>query len=146
MTIVHFTPVYSLIGGLLIGAAAAGMLLISGRIAGVSGIAAGVMLPFARGDRAWRWSFVLGLVVTGMVFARIVPDAFAVYVGRSTLALIAAGLLVGIGTRIGSGCTSGHGICGIGRWSPRSIVATLVFMMMGMITVYVVQHILGGTL
>jgi uncharacterized membrane protein YedE/YeeE len=135
-----FTPVSALIGGAVIGAAAAALVVLNGRIAGVSGILGGLLRP-ARGDIAWRAAFVAGLVAAPLaygVFAAL-PE---IRVDADYAVLIAAGLLVGIGTRYGSGCTSGHGVCGISRLSPRSIVATLVFMAAGFATVYVARHLL----
>lgn len=146
MTITNFTPLASTIGGLMIGLAAAGMLLINGRIAGVSGIAAGLAMPSAKGDRVWRWAFILGLLASGALLVRWLPSAFAIGIERSPAVLIVAGVLVGVGTRIGSGCTSGHGVCGIGRGSPRSIVATITFILAGMVTVFIVQRLFGGIL
>jgi uncharacterized membrane protein YedE/YeeE len=135
-----YTPISALIGGAVIGAAAAALLVLNGRIAGVSGILGGLLRP-ARGDIAWRAAFVAGLVAAPLAYG-----AFAVLpeirVDAGPAVLVAAGLLVGIGTRYGSGCTSGHGVCGISRLSPRSIVATLVFMAAGFATVYVARHLL----
>ncbi len=137
----NFTPWSSLLGGLLIGMATAMFLLFNGRIAGISGVVGGLMRP-VRGDVAWRVAFVFGIVVAPFVFglAAPLPD---VRVDAGTMTLIAAGLLVGAGTRYGSGCTSGHGVCGISRRSPRSFVATASFMFAGFVTVYVVRHLLG---
>ena len=137
-----FTPISALIGGALIGAAAAAFVVFTGRIAGVSGILGGLLRP-ARGDIAWRVAFVAGLVAAPLAYG-----AFAVLpeirLDAGYAVLVAAGLLVGIGTRYGSGCTSGHGVCGISRLSPRSIVATLVFMAAGFATVFVARHLLIG--
>ena len=134
----HFTPWASLAGGMLIGAAAALLVLLSGRIAGVSGIVGG-LIALRRGDIAWRWAFIGGLLVAplAMLFYPMNPRIDA---GLGTLAL--AGLLVGLGTRYGSGCTSGHGVCGLSRLSPRSLVATGAFMAAGVATVFVTRHIL----
>ena len=136
-----FTPWSALVGGALIGLAAATLLWLNGRIAGISGIAGGLLTP-ASGDVAWRLAFVLGLVgspwVYGLVTAWPLPRIDAGYA-----ALVLAGLLVGLGTRYGSGCTSGHGVCGLSRWSPRSLVATLVFMAAGLLTVFVLRHALA---
>lgn len=137
----NFTPWSSLAGGLLIGLAAAMFLLFNGRIAGISGIVGGLLRP-VRGDIFWRIAFVLGLVLAPIVFSLIAPLP-AVSVDADNTLLIIAGLLVGIGTRYGSGCTSGHGICGLSRLSPRSIVATAAFMLAGFITVLVVRHLLN---
>lgn len=139
---VHFTPIAALLGGLLIGAAAALFMLINGRIAGVSGIMGGLLRPVA-GDTLWRFAFILGLLLAPVLYG-----AFAtlpeIQLNSGYPLLIVAGLLVGIGTRYGAGCTSGHGICGISRLSPRSIVATLLFIAAGMATVFVLRHLLGA--
>lgn len=137
----HFTPWSSLAGGILIGLATAIFLFFNGRIAGISGIVGGLLHP-AKGDIAWRIAFVLGIVLSPFVFGLAAPLP-AVRIDADTMTLIAAGLLVGIGTRFGSGCTSGHGVCGLSRRSPRSLVATLSFMLAGFVTVYVVRHLLA---
>lgn len=130
-----------LIGGALIGLAAAMLMLFHGRIAGISGILGGLLT----GDHAaWRAIFIAGLVIGGLVWFRVDPGAFAFTLDRSHGALALAGLAVGVGTRMGNGCTSGHGVCGIARLSRRSLLATMVFMTTGVLTVYVVQHLLGG--
>lgn len=134
----HFTPWMSLAGGLLIGVASAMLVLLNGRIAGISGIVGGLLTP-RRGEIAWRFMFVSGLFAAPLVMLlaglSITPRIDA---GLGTL--IAAGLLVGIGTSYGSGCTSGHGVCGVSRLSPRSLVATLAFMLAGVATVFVIRH------
>lgn len=137
-----FTPVSALIGGALIGAAAAAFVVFNGRIAGVSGILGGLLRP-ARGDIAWRAAFVAGLVAAPLAYGAFtaLPE---IRVDAGYAVLAAAGLLVGIGTRYGSGCTSGHGVCGISRLSPRSIAATLAFMAAGFATVFVARHLLIG--
>lgn len=137
---VHFTPGASLAGGVLIGVAAALFLLLNGRIAGISGIVGGLLQP-VRGEVAWRVAFVLGLIAAPVMYAMfsVLPETV---VEADTVTLIAAGLLVGVGTRYGAGCTSGHGVCGLARRSPRSLVATAAFMLAGFITVYVVRHLL----
>ncbi len=140
-----FTPIPSLVGGALIGLSASLLLLFHGRVAGISGIVAGVLRP-KQGEVAWRLLFVLGLVVGGVVMFALRPAAFAMTITRSPLALIAAGLLVGFGTRLGSGCTSGHGVCGISRLSARSLVATLTFIATGALVVLVVNRMFGGAL
>ena len=136
----HFTPVAALVGGVLIGVAAAMFVLLNGRIAGISGILGGLLAPF-KGDRAWRVAFLLGLIgapLAYLLFAALPrPDIDA---GYGTLVL--AGLLVGIGTRYGAGCTSGHGVCGLSRLSPRSLVAPAAFMGAGFATVFVMRHLL----
>lgn len=137
----NFTPWTSLAGGLLIGVATAMFLFFNGRIAGISGIVGGLLHP-VRGDMAWRVAFLLGLIVSSFVFSVAAPLPI-VQIEADTGMLIAAGLLVGVGTRFGSGCTSGHGVCGLSRHSPRSIVATASFMFAGFVTVYIVRHLLG---
>lgn len=137
----HFTPWSSLAGGLLIGLAAALLLLGNGRIAGISGIVGGLLRP-AQGELAWRAAFVLGLVLAPLVFSVVAPLP-AAQVDADTFTLVLAGLLVGIGTRYGGGCTSGHGVCGLSRGSLRSLVATASFMLAGFVTVYVVRHLVG---
>jgi len=135
-----FTPASAAAGGALIGLAAGMLLLLNGRVAGVSGIAGGVLRP-SHGDVAWRLAFLAGLVAAPLCYAfvRAIPS---ITFDISLPAIALAGFVVGIGTRAGSGCTSGHGICGISRMSPRSIVATCCFVGAGMATVYVVRHLL----
>lgn len=137
----HFTPLAAMAGGVLIGIAAAMFVLLNGRIAGISGVLGGLLRP-VRGDSAWRMAFVLGLVGAPLVYLLFAalprPQIDAGYG-----ALILAGLLVGVGTRYGSGCTSGHGVCGLSRLSPRSLVATAAFMGAGFVTVFVARHLLG---
>lgn len=138
---IHFTPWTSLAAGLLIGLAASAFVLLNGRIAGISGILGGLLRP-AQGDIAWRIAFIAGLVGAPLAYGWFVvlPE---VRIDAGDKALVAAGLLVGIGTRYGSGCTSGHGVCGLSRLSPRSLVATLSFMLAGFVTVYVVRHLIA---
>jgi len=137
----HFTPLTALAGGVLIGIAAAMFVLLNGRIAGISGVLGGLLRP-VKGDSAWRVAFVLGLLGAPLVYLLFAalprPQIDAGYG-----ALILAGLLVGVGTRYGSGCTSGHGVCGLSRLSPRSLVATAAFMGAGFVTVFVTRHLLG---
>jgi len=137
----HFTPYAALLGGALVGAAAALLLLANGRIAGISGILGGLLAP-VKGDSAWRVAFVAGLLGAPLLYALFarLPE---VRIDTGHGALVLAGLLVGVGTRYGSGCTSGHGVCGISRLSPRSLVATGVFMAAGFATVYVLRHLAG---
>ena len=135
----HFTPWASLFGGLLIGLATALLLMLSGRIAGISGIVGGLLRP-GKGDVAWRIAFVAGLLAAPLVFSLAAPLP-TVVIDAGTATLIAAGLLVGVGTRYGSGCTSGHGVSGLSRGSPRSIVATVSFMAAGFLTVFLVRHL-----
>jgi uncharacterized membrane protein YedE/YeeE len=138
---VSFTPGSAAIGGVIIGLAVAMFVLANGRIAGISGIVGGLLKP-APGDVAWRIAFVAGLIAAPLCFA-IVTKLPPVVIDASYPTLAIAGLLVGIGTRYGAGCTSGHGVCGISRLSPRSIVATLSFMAAGFATVFVVRHFIG---
>ena len=143
MTIVNFTPGPALAGGILIGLASVWLLLAHGRIAGVSGIFSGALLP-KPGDTAWRWAFVAGLIAAGLVDQAVFGAAALPGSGLSIGWIIAAGLLVGFGTRMGSGCTSGHGVCGLGRLSARSLVSVLVFLSTGMATTFVMRHVIGG--
>jgi uncharacterized membrane protein YedE/YeeE len=136
----HFTPWGSLGGGLLLGLASALFILVNGRILGISGILGGLLAPRS-GDIAWRLSFLGGMAVAPFAAAFLFPSAVAaprIDAGYLTIAI--AGLLVGFGTRYGSGCTSGHGVCGLSRLSPRSLVSTLTFMGAGFLIVYVVRH------
>ena len=136
-----FTPASALTGGAIIGAAAALFAVLNGRIAGVSGILGGLARPQA-GDISWRIAFVAGLVAAPLAWGLLaaLPE---IRVDASYATLAAAGLLVGIGTRYGGGCTSGHGVCGVSRMSPRSIVATLAFMAAGFVMVYVMRHLIA---
>ena len=136
-----FTPWASLAGGALIGLAAAILLLFNGRIAGISGIFGG-LLQWPKGDIAWRVAFLLGLVAAPAAYGLFAPLP-SVQVDAGTATLVVAGLLVGLGTRYGSGCTSGHGVCGLSRRSPRSLVATVAFMAAGFVTVFTVRHLIG---
>lgn len=138
-----FTPVSSLVGGLLIGSAASLLLVASGRIAGVSGILGG-LIDRPKGETGWRVAFLAGLLAGGFVLRVLVPSAIAAPAVSSPFVLVLAGLLVGFGTRLGNGCTSGHGVCGVSRLSPRSIAATATFMAAGMLTTFVVRHLLGN--
>lgn len=136
-----FTPWSALGGGILIGIAVALLLLATGRTAGVSGIIAGILRP-SPGDLAWRIAFAAGMVLAPLVCAMIAAlPPLQIAAGYPTL--VVGGLLVGLGTRYGSGCTSGHGVCGLARLSPRSIVATLAFMLAGFVTVYLLRHAFG---
>ena len=137
-----FTPLTALSGGILIGLAALLFLLVQGRVAGISGILAGLLAPVTS-DIGWRWRFIAGLAVGGALGFWLLglpaPDLSQV----SWHWLLVGGLLVGFGAKLGNGCTSGHGICGIGRLSVRSIVATLLFMLAGMVTVFIMRHVLA---
>ncbi|ALP52061.1 hypothetical protein Tel_02285 [Candidatus Tenderia electrophaga] len=138
----NFTPFSALAGGVLIGLSATLLLLFNGRIAGVSGILSGIFVQ-PRGDRLWRLMFVLGMVGSGAVYQWFSDAGFEEYRAVSMPLLLVGAFFVGFGTRMGGGCTSGHGVCGIGRVSPRSIIATFVFMGFGFITVFVLRHLLG---
>jgi uncharacterized membrane protein YedE/YeeE len=137
----HFTPWTPLAGGALIGLAAAAFVLFNGRIAGISGILGG-LLDWPHGDISWRIAFLAGLIAAPLAYG-LVAALPAVRIEADFPTLIVAGLLVGVGTRYGSGCTSGHGVCGLSRLSPRSLAATLSFMSAGFVTVFVVRHVLA---
>ncbi len=143
MEIVNFTPYSALAGGALIGLSAALLMLASGRIAGIAGIAGGLFRP-APGELGWRVAFLVGLILgpaaVGLLGGPVPVPTFQ----TDTLGMIVAGVLVGFGTRLGAGCTSGHGVCGLARLSPRSLTATLVFMAVAIATVYLVRHVLGA--
>ena len=139
MDIVNFTPVPAVIGGAIIGLSAAFLLLVKGRIAGISGIAGGIFLP-EKGDLAWRIFFVIGLILGGFIYQwlELGPEL------REIKSLVGTGtLIIGVGPTVGTGCTSGHGICGLARRSPRSLVATLTFMGSAILTVFIVRHLIG---
>lgn len=133
-----FTPWSALIGGVMIGLAAAMFVLLNGRIAGISGVVGGLLRP-RPGAVAWRLAFIAGLVGAPLAYS-LFAALPALHIDAGFAGLVAAGLLVGVGTRYGSGCTSGHGVCGLSRLSPRSLVATLVFMAAGAATVFVLRH------
>ncbi len=138
----HFTPWTSLAGGLLLGLASALFILVNGRILGISGIVGG-LLSRVPDDARWRLSFLAGLLAAPVLYLVLAgPRAARIDAGWGTLVI--AGLLVGVGTRYGSGCTSGHGVCGLSRLSPRSLVATLTFMGAGFVTVFLLKHVLGA--
>jgi uncharacterized membrane protein YedE/YeeE len=137
----HFTPWSSLAGGIVIGAAAAMFILLNGRIAGISGIIGGLLRP-AGGGISWRLAFIAGLLLAPAAYA-LVTRLPAQTIDAGYPLLVLAGLIVGIGTSYGSGCTSGHGVCGVSQLSPRSLVATAAFMAAGFATVFVLRHLLG---
>ncbi len=139
MALNYYPIIAAVEGGALIGLAAGGVFLVSGRIAGVSGIFGDAWLRTAQ---AWRWMFVLGLVLAGL-YARVFHAAIPQGLGSGPLLLAVSGLLVGFGTRLGNGCTSGHGVCGLSRLSLRSLSAVAVFMVTAAATVFVVRHLLG---
>lgn len=136
-----FTPISGLLGGVLIGLASAGLLLASGKIAGISGILGRSLFPES-GDLGWRLAFLVGLPIGAWLTARVSPGTTEFSITANTLLLVAGGLFVGFGTQLGNGCTSGHGVCGLARGSRRSIVATVTFMATAAITVFLVRHVL----
>jgi len=138
---IHFTPWASLAGGILLGLASAAFILVNGRILGISGIVGGLLRPVP-GDIGWRLSFLLGLLAAPLLYF-LVAGSSDPRIDAGWTTLVVAGLLVGVGTRYGSGCTSGHGVCGLSRLSPRSLVATLSFMGAGFLTVFLVRHAFG---
>ncbi|CAI0814789.1 Predicted transporter component [Serratia proteamaculans] len=138
----HFTPLSALAGGGIIGIAVTLLLVFNGRIAGISGITGGLLTPRGK-EKAWRAAFLVGLLVSPWLYGIGAPLP-AMPVSGSSLWLIVAGLLVGVGTRLGGGCTSGHGVCGTARLAPRSLAATAVFMLLGFATVWAVRHWIGG--
>lgn len=137
-----FTPWSSLAGGALIGISAAMFALLNGRIAGISGVLGGLLKP-TRGDAGWRVAFVVGLLIAPLLYV-LVAEVPRPQIDAGYVALVVAGLLVGVGTRYGSGCTSGHGVCGLSRLSLRSLAATAAFMGAGFLTVYVTRHVFGA--
>jgi uncharacterized membrane protein YedE/YeeE len=136
-----FTPWHALMGGALVGAAAASFALLNGRIAGISGVLGGLLRP-VKGDVAWRAAFVIGLIVAPLIYL-LFGSPPKPRIDADFGALVLAGLLVGVGTRYGAGCTSGHGVCGLSRLSPRSLVATVAFMAAGFVTVFAIRHLLN---
>jgi len=141
----NFTPIPSLAGGILIGLSASAILLMNGKVAGISGIVDGILRP-VKGETLWKSCFVAGLLAGGVLLKIFLPNAYDFGVVRPYSMLVVAGLLVGFGTRLGNGCTSGHGVCGISRLSPRSMVATATFIATGAIVVYLVNHVMPGSL
>ena len=138
-----FTPIPALLGGMILGSAAALYVFLHGRILGISGIVSGLIHP-QQGDRSWRIVLILGLLTAPLLAALFFGIRPIVQVDADWFAVVLAGLLVGFGSQYGSGCTSGHGICGLSRLSLRSLVATLSFMGAGFLTVYVLRHLIGG--
>ena len=141
--ITDFTPISALAGGIMIGLSAVLLLLASGRIAGISGILGGVLAP-RQGDVAWRILFIVGMLAGPLLYRLTAGTQPEVVISDSLPLLVAAGLIVGFGTRLGSGCTSGHGVCGLARFSPRSLAATGIFFVVAVVTVFVARHIVGG--
>ncbi len=141
----NFSPYTALLGGALIGLASTLLLWLNGRVAGISGIFGGIVVPHAK-EFGWRLAFVAGLVAGGVAMATLAPNTIDYDLQRSTWVLVLGGLLVGFGTRLGNGCTSGHGVCGLSRMSSRSFASVLTFMASGAVVVYVVRAVFGGTL
>lgn len=139
-----FTPLASLAGGVLIGLAAVCLMFLRGRIMGATGILAGALWPASRPDWTWRTAMMAGMFTGPWIYFALTGGLPAIDVPSATPLLIVGGVLVGIGVTLGSGCTSGHGVCGMARLSPRSFAATLTFMITTALTVYVVRHLLGG--
>jgi uncharacterized membrane protein YedE/YeeE len=144
MTIADFNPWTALIGGLMIGTASAWSIGLNGKVPGISGVCARILCA-ETGDTAWRISYLVGLIGAAALTFRLLPETATFAMAAPLPLAVVAGLLVGVGTRVGGGCTSGHGICGIGRGSPRSIVATCTFTGAGVVTVYLMYHVFGGT-
>ncbi len=150
----NFTPISAAIGGALIGLAAALLMLTTGRLAGISGIFGGCLAPslpspasgggLGRGDKGWRVAFIAGLILAPLTGSLVGFPVPLPEMPASWVVIVAAGLLVGFGTKLGSGCTSGHGVCGIARLSPRSIVATGIFMGVAIVVVALTRHVFGG--
>ena len=138
----EFTPVSAILGGILIGGSAALFLLLNGRIVGISGILGGLLQPTGS-DYRWRLAFLAGMLLAPVIYQIAAGALPAVQIDASAGLLVLAGLLVGFGTRLGAGCTSGHGVCGIGRASPRSVAATLTFMATAILTVFATRHLIG---
>jgi len=138
----NFSPLSALAGGALIGVSIIILLLFNGRMAGISGIMNGIFIS-PQNEKTWRFVFLIGLILGAVLFQALSPDVFSARQGYPLWLVAAGGFLVGIGTRLGSGCTSGHGICGIANLSKRSIFATITFMATGMICVYIIKHVLG---
>lgn len=141
-----FTPLASLSGGILIGIASVLLMANFGRIMGATGILAGFLIPTSRADWVWRASILAGMVTAPLVYWMLSGQSAVVQVPVSKTAMIIGGLIVGVGVTFSGGCTSGHGVCGMARLSTRSIVATLVFMIAAVVTVYITRHVIGGTI
>jgi uncharacterized membrane protein YedE/YeeE len=144
MPATEFTPLASTIGGMLIGAAAVIMLALNGRIAGISGIVGRLLPPYANSDPVGAAWFIVGLIAAPLIYEAAAGAPFAQIVSGNVALMAIAGVLVGFGTGIGGGCTSGHGVCGVARLSLRSILATATFMATGFITVFLMRHAVGG--
>lgn len=142
--VTEFTPLASAFGGALIGLAAVLLMTFGGRIFGATGILSGAILPTGAGDRAWRWALLAGMVSGPLAVQLMTGSMPAVQIPISLPMIIVGGFLVGVGVNFSSGCTSGHGVCGMARLSPRSIIATLTFMAATIVTVFIVRHVIGG--
>lgn len=142
--ITEFTPFTAIAGGALIGAGAVLAMLLLGRVAGISGIVAGALFPASLDEWAWRAAFLAGMIMSPVLYTLVMGQGPQFAMPGSTATSVVAGLLVGIGVTFGAGCASGHGVCGLARLSSRSIVATSVFMVMAVATVYVTRHLIGG--
>jgi len=140
----EFTPLLSFLGGTLIGLAAVALMAVHGRIAGINGIASGFLTTQFNADWAWRAAFLAGMVASPLILLGVTGRLPDITVPSSPLLLVVGGFLTGIGTTFGSGCTSGHGVCGLSRLSARSLVATLTFMATSVLTVFVTRHVFGG--
>lgn len=143
MTIVNFDPLNAYLGGLMLGAAAMALYLLRGDVAGINGMVTGILKPI-KGEVSWRILFLIGLVLGGLLYRSYGGTLTQLEPAVEGYWVVLAGLLVGIGATFGSGCTSGHGICGISRWSIRSIAATATFMAAAIITVFIIRHVIGG--
>lgn len=139
----NFTPISALIGGAMIGASAVMLMALNGRIAGISGIFGG-LLGFQKGEVAWRLAFIVGLLIGPFVMAFVSGRPVPHMMPSSTMLMAIGGFIVGFGTSMGGGCTSGHGVCGMARGSKRSMVATVTFMITGFATLYIIRHVVGG--
>ncbi|MEJ8476764.1 YeeE/YedE family protein [Roseibium algae] len=139
----EFTPILSMLGGALIGVAVVALMAIQGRIAGITGIVSGLLTSPMSNDWAWRAAFILGMVVAPVGIAIATGNMPQISIPVSPLMLAVGGFIVGVGTSLGSGCTSGHGVCGLARFSARSLVATLIFMATGLATVFIIRHVIG---
>jgi len=144
MEIYNFTPLSALAGGILIGLSAVLLLTVNGRIAGISGIVHGIVAPEKPNDLDWRLLFLVGLIAGAFLYRLLNGMDTSIALEASILIVGGGGILTGIGTAVGSGCTSGHGICGLARRSSRSLVATISFMLVGGITVFILRHVIGG--
>ena len=144
MEIYNFTPLSALAGGILIGLSAVLLLTVNGRIAGISGIVHGIVAPEKPNDLDWRLLFLVGLIAGAFLYRLLNGMDTSIALEASMLIVGGGGILTGIGTAVGSGCTSGHGICGLARRSSRSLVATISFMLVGGITVFILRHVIGG--